>query len=315
METTADKWRAFLFAIGVHLLCVALMFVGLLWTSTSKPISVAGSVMEATLVSTAPESASTSQPQPAPPKPAPAQPEPEEAAPPPQPKPEPRPEQAIEKPQPAPQAPLPDPDVVEREKAALLAQQQAEEKALKEEEARRKQEQIDLDEQQREEAERREHLTQMQQEQAKQLADLKKRREAAEQRRKLEEARLQQLADARNASTPAPTPSQPAPPADRLGNNGTDDSELGRYVLAIQRAVQSNWSRPDSAQPGIRCTLRIVQIPGGEVIQVSVTSPCNADDLTRRSIEAAVLKAQPLPYRGYEAVFQRDIRFNFRYDG
>jgi colicin import membrane protein len=51
------------------------------------------------------------------------------------------------------------------------------------------------------------------------------------------------------------------------------------------------------------------------VIQVSVTSPCNADDLTRRSIEAAVLKAQPLPYRGYESVFERDITFNFKYDG
>jgi colicin import membrane protein len=79
--------------------------------------------------------------------------------------------------------------------------------------------------------------------------------------------------------------------------------------------VQQNWLRPDSAQPGIRCAIRIIQIPGGEVIQVSVTSPCNVDDLTRRSIEAAVLKAQPLPYRGYESVFQRDIKFNFRYDG
>ena len=85
--------------------------------------------------------------------------------------------------------------------------------------------------------------------------------------------------------------------------------------MAIQQAVTGNWSRPESAQSGIRCTLRIIQIPGGEVIQVSVTSPCNADDLTRRSIEAAVLKAQPLPYRGYESVFQRDIKFNFKYDG
>ena len=77
----------------------------------------------------------------------------------------------------------------------------------------------------------------------------------------------------------------------------------------------SNWLRPDSAPSGIRCRLRIVQIPGGEVIQASVTSPCNADELTRRSIEAAVLRAQPLPYRGYESVFQRAIDFNFRYDG
>ena len=58
-----------------------------------------------------------------------------------------------------------------------------------------------------------------------------------------------------------------------------------------------------------------MQIPGGDVIQASVSTPCNADDLTRRSIEAAVLKAQPLPYSGYESVFRREIRFTFRYDG
>lgn len=314
METRADKLRALLYAIGVHLACVALMFVGLFWTQSTRPVSVAGSVIEATLVAAEPSSASAAAQRPTPPKP---KPEPVEAAPPPQPRPEPRPQQAPQPPQPAPQAPLPDPDVVEREKAARLALQQAEEKARREQEERRRQAQVELDEQKRQEAEQRERLTRMQEEQAKQLADIRKRREEAERRRKLEEEKLQQLADAR-AQTQRQTP-QPAtqerPPADRLGNNGTDDSLLGRYQLAIQRAVTSNWSRPESAQPGIRCVLRIVQIPGGEVIQVSVTSPCNADDLTRRSIENAVLKAQPLPYTGYESVFQRDIRFNFRYDG
>ena len=312
METTADKLRAVLYAISVHLACVALMFVGLLWTSQSKPVSVAGSVIEATLVSTELPSAIPSRPRPAPPRP-----EPEEAAPPPQPKPEPRPQQAPEPPQTAPQAPLPDPDVVEREKAARLAMQQAEEKAKQEQEERRKQRQVELDEQKRKEAEQRERLNKMQQEQAQQLADIRKKREEAQKRREREEQKLQQLADARTRterSTPQPV-AQDQLPSDRLGNNGTDDSLLGRYQLAIQQAVTGNWSRPESTQSGIRCTLRIIQIPGGEVIQVSVTSPCNADDLTRRSIEAAVLKAQPLPYRGYENVFQRDIKFNFKYDG
>lgn len=307
METPADKWRAFFYALGVHLMCLGLMFVGLLWTDASKPISVAGSVMEATLVSDLPPAAS----KPSPPR----KPQPEEAAPKPQPKPVQRPEQAVEAPQPSPQAPIPDPDVVEREKAALLAQQQAEEKAIKEEEARRKQEQVELDQQKQEEAERKERLAQQQEEQAKQLADLRKRREEAEKRRRLEEEKLAQLEDRRDSERPSPTPQPDRPPAEQLGNNGVDNSLLGRYSLAIQSAVLQNWLRPDSAQPGIRCTVRIVQIPGGEVIQVSVTSPCNVDDLTRRSIEAAVLKAQPLPYRGYESVFQRDIKFNFRYDG
>lgn len=317
METQADKLRAFLYAIGVHLLCVALMFAGLLWTDQTRPVSVAGSVIEATLVSAEPASSSAAAaPRPTPPKPAP-EPQPEEAAPPPQPKPEPVPQQAPEPPQVQPQAPVPDPDVVEREKVAQLALQQAEAKAREEQEARRRQEQIELDERKREEAEQRERLSRMQQEQADQLADIRRKREEAEQRRRREEEKLQQLADARaqtQRSTPQPA-AQDRPPADRLGNNGTDDSLQGRYALAIQQAVLQNWLRPDSAQPGIRCTLRIVQIPGGEVIQASVTSPCNADALTRRSIEAAVLKAQPLPYRGYESVFSRDIKFNFKYDG
>ena len=311
METTADKLRALLYAIGVHLVCVALMFVGLLWTSQTRPVSVAGSVIEATLVSTDLAS-SASGPKPTPPKP-----EPKESAPTPQPKPEPKPQEAPEPPQTAPQAPLPDPDMVEREKAARLALQQAETKAKQEQEERRKQRQVELDEQKRKEAEQRERLNKMQQEQAQQLADIRKKREEAQKRRELEEQKLQQLADARSRTeraTPQPA-AQDRPPADRLGNNGTDNSLLGRYQLAIQQAVTGNWSRPDSTPPGIRCTLRIIQIPGGRVIQVSVTSPCNADDLTRRSIEAAVLKAQPLPYDGFESVFSRDIKFNFKYDG
>ena len=268
-------------------------------------------MIEATLVSSAPASSSADKPKPTPPKP-----EPQEAAPPPQPKPEPKPAEAVEPPQVQPQAPIPNPDVIEREKAALLALEQAEEQAKLEEQERRIQEQVELDELEREEVERRERLTEMQEEQAQQLADIRKKREEAEQRRKREEEKLKQLEDRRPVERSSPQPAvQDGPPADRLGNNGVDESLAGRYQLAIQQAVTQNWLRPDSAPSGIHCSLRIVQIPGGEVIQVSVTSPCNADDLTRRSIEAAVLKANPLPYRGYEGVFQRDIRFNFRYDG
>lgn len=316
METTADKWRAVLYALGVHLLCVALMFAGLLWTRATRPVSVAGGVIEATLVLDAVEPSSPAASRAEPPKPAP-RPQPEEAAPPPQPKPEPRPQQSPEPPKVQPQAPLPKPDTVDQEKAARLALQQAEEKAKQEQEEKRRQRQVELDEQKRQEAEQRERLARMQEEQARQLADIRKRREEAEKRRRLEQEKLQQLADARaQAQREVARPAaQDRPPATQVGNGGTDESLLARYQLAIQRAVTDSWSRPDSARPGIRCTLRIVQIPGGEVIQVSVTSPCNADDLTRRSIEAAVLKAQPLPYRGYESVFARDIKFNFKYDG
>ena len=306
MAPSSGHARALALSLLLHALCVAVIALGILWTREEAPLSVAGSVIEATLV--------TSVAMPArPPEAAQRPPEPEPAAPPPQPKPTPAPQQAETEPQPTPQAPVPKPDTRETERAARMALQQAEEKALKEEQERKRQEQVLLEDQRRkEEVERKERLRKQELEREQQLAEIRKLREEAERKRKLEQEKLRQIADQRQQT---PTPAPPAPQAQQLGNQGTDNSLLGRYQLAIQQAVQQNWLRPETARPGIRCALSIVQIPGGEVIQASVSTPCNADDLTRRSIEAAVLKAQPLPYAGFESVFRREIRFNFKYDG
>ena len=63
---------------------------------------------------------------------------------------------------------------------------------------------------------------------------------------------------------------------------------------------------------GQRCRIVIRQIPGGEVVEAKVDPSCPYDELGRRSVEAAVLKAQPLPYVGFESVFQRTITLNFQ---
>lgn len=303
MHSQRDNLRALALSLGVHLLCVLVITAGVWWTRAEAPLSVAGSVVEATLVAAPAPSSAPSRP---------AQPQP---AAPPQPRPAPAPQQAETPPQPQPQAPPPQPDTRDAEAAARLALQQAEETAREEQRERRRQEQVLLEEKRRqEEAERRERLRQQQEARERELAEIRRQREAAERQRRLEAERLQQIADARRQAAEAAEPRE-ATPAQQVGNNGVDDSLLGRYQVAIQQSVQQNWLRPESTRPGIRCTLLIVQIPGGEVIQASVSTPCNADDLTRRSIEAAVLKAQPLPYRGFESVFRREIRFTFRYDG
>jgi colicin import membrane protein len=46
-------------------------------------------------------------------------------------------------------------------------------------------------------------------------------------------------------------------------------------------------------------------------MDVTVSPSCPYDELGRRSVEAAVLKAQPLPYAGFEQVFQRNLTLNF----
>ncbi len=73
----------------------------------------------------------------------------------------------------------------------------------------------------------------------------------------------------------------------------------------------NQWVRPDTIPRGQRCRLTIRQLPGGEVVDVQFAAGCPYDDAGRRSVEAAVLRAQPLPYRGFESVFQRTLNFTF----
>jgi colicin import membrane protein len=83
------------------------------------------------------------------------------------------------------------------------------------------------------------------------------------------------------------------------------------YVALIQSAITLNWARPANVPVGIVCQVRIVQIPGGQVISVKVLPSCPFDGAGRQSVEAAVQRSSPLPYKGFEDVFQRDIIFNF----
>ena len=151
-----------------------------------------------------------------------------------------------------------------------------------------------------------------------QLEDIKRQREAAEKTRKLEQQKLAQLDDLqKQQQKPVRTPPQKLPEAERAttGTNGATNSLADQYGAAIINVVKQNWNRPDNAQPGLRCAIRVIQIPGGEVINATIVAPCNADLATQNSIVQAVTKAQPLPYKGYESVFQRDITFIFTYDG
>jgi len=279
VESFSDKLRAYVLAALIHLLVAALLLAGLFWTaSTAKP-TIAGPVIEAELVglTAAPKPRASPRP-PAPKPPAPKPPEPT--------------------PTPTPPAPTRN-DQIEREKVAEMAQQQAEQEKRAQEE-KQHQEQILLEQRERENL--------------KKLEEIRRQREAADRKLKLEREKLAQMKDLQKKPAPE-TPAVPEAPVAKTGAAGTDTSLAAEYFAAIQNAVTQNWLRPDNAQPGLRCMLRIVQIPGGDVIGVQISSPCNADPQTRNSIEQAVKRATPLPYKGYEKVFQRDINFNFSYDG
>ena len=57
--------------------------------------------------------------------------------------------------------------------------------------------------------------------------------------------------------------------------------------------------------------MSIRQLPGGEVVDVTSAPSCPFDALGRQSVERAVLKASPLPYAGFESVFDRNLTLNF----
>ena len=306
-ETRADTAQALLYAIVLHVLLFALAILGMWWTRASAPLSAAGSPIEAELVdanalSARMQRALRERPQPM------EEPQPVEETSPPQPIPEPVPQEAPVPQQQQAQAPIPEPDT--REQEAVDRNAISAETREREQEAKRRQEQIDLTERQRqEEAEQKQRLAQQQLDQK--LKKIQAERAKLARQAELSEQRLKQIADskARNAAEAAAQADAEAsqPP----GNNGVDAGLLARYQAALQEAILRNWSRPDSVPLGQRCRLHIRQVQGGSVIDVQVDASCPYDELGKRSVEAAVLKAQPLPYAGFEAVFSRNLNLNF----
>lgn len=185
---------------------------------------------------------------------------------------------------------------VELERQAQLAEQRR-----LEEQQRRELEEI---RRQREEAERQRRL------EAERLAQIEaqRRREEAERQQREQAAREQREAAERLARERREGEAE----RQRAGQEGEIASLRAQYIAAIRAVVEANWLRPPTARAGLQCRVRVTQIPGGEVIAVNVIpNRCNADEPTQRSVEQAVMRAQPLPFRGFESVFERQIEFNF----
>ena len=312
-ETRADSTQAVVLAIALHAFLFALMFVGLWWNRDAAPIAAAGSPISAEMVDTSELStqmrrALARDPEPLPepePEPAPPQVEEEEAAPLPQPIPEPAPQESPVPRQQEAQDFVPEPSPIEQEEVDRNAI--AAEKREREQEEKRRQEQIDLTERKKqEEAEHKFRLAEQQRDEK--LKKIQAERARAEREAKLAEQKLKQIADlrAKQASEDAAA-SAPPPP----GNEGVDTGLRARYAAAIQEAVLRNWTRPENVPLGQRCRIYITQLPGGDVMSAKVDPSCPYDELGRRSVEAAVLKAKPLPYAGFESVFQRNLILNF----
>lgn len=158
-----------------------------------------------------------------------------------------------------------------------------------EEEARRKAEAERL--RQEEEARRRAE------EEARRKAEAeRKRREAEEAARRQREAELRQQLEAEEQRFAA-----------------IQSGKQAEWVSAIQSKVMRNWSPPPNLADKFYCEFDVRQIPGGEV--VSVNSVRCDNDVLRRSAEAAIWKASPLPPPPDPSLFDQYVTVKFQPEG
>ena len=162
----------------------------------------------------------------------------------------------------------------------LKRKEQAERERKEREEAERKRKEEEELERKRQEAER------------KRQEDIQRQREENERRRREEE-------EARQAEMQA----------EERRFAARSSAEMAAYQFAIAQKIRRNWAVPASAGPETRCTVRVTQLPGGEVVSVNVTS-CNGDEAVVRSIEAAIRKSSPLPEPSNPDLFDRNLTLN-----
>ena len=200
----------------------------------------------------------------------------------------------VKEPEPEPEIiePVPEPDNSEelqraaeeeqRRLDALIEKQRLEEiRRRQREEADRRKREEERKEVLRKEAER------------KRLADIERQRwENERRRRELEDEHRQAEIDAESIRLAA-----------------VDSGALAVYMTQIRQKIERNWNAPASAGADLDCSVRVRQIPGGEVTDVTILT-CNGDEAVRRSVAAAIHRSSPLPEPSDPSLFDRNILLN-----
>ncbi len=220
------------------------------------------------------------------------------------------PPQAEEPPKVETPPPQPQPDTQEQERIAA-------EQKMREEEARAEKARLQKIEQEKQEAERQRLAEEERKRKEAEAAEERRRKEAEEERRR-QEAEEQRLADIERQREENERLRREAEDAERqaaleqesrLVQSMTANAKAA-YVFAIQQQVKRHWVQPVTAEQGLECAVKVTQTPGGVVTNVEFGS-CNGDATVRRSIDAAIRKASPLPAPRDPSVFEREVTINF----
>jgi len=150
------------------------------------------------------------------------------------------------------------------------------------------------------------------QERQKKLKEIQKKRKTIEQRRKQEEQNLKELAEKIKQETRTPVKTENIGTTKGTSQASERQKLMLQYQLTVISSVERQWNKPVSANEHLLCHVKVRQIPGGGVMDATISSPCNANTIVKKSILAAIKKADPLPYKGFESVFSRTATFIFQ---
>ena len=184
-------------------------------------------------------------------------------------------------------------DAERKRKADLAARQKAEAEQKKKEdaEAKRKAEQA-----------------------AKQKAEAEKKKKAeAEAKRKAEQAAKQKAEAERKRKAEAAARARAEAELQAQLEAERVQGVLQEYMAHVAAKVENNWLRPPGSPGGLKCTVNVKLIPGGDVVSARVVQG-SGDPLFDDSAEKAVLRASPLPVPSDPSVAKhfRDFNFVFR---
>ena len=188
----------------------------------------------------------------------------------------------------------------EQAKRVAEAKKQADlnKKKLAEEQKKKQQEQL----KKQQEAEKQRILAEEKRKQEEQLAK-------QEEQKRLEEEKLKQEAEKRRLAEEEQKRRQQELKAKLEAEESQLklNSLLQAYRLAIKQKIERNWRQPQESGAMPDCEVRVIQGPGGIILDVSFGA-CNGGTTTyRRSIENAVYKAEPLPLPGDASLFEREL--------
>jgi colicin import membrane protein len=295
-ERRSDRVVSVVLSILIHAAIVGALLWGW-WQYRQPTVTPPSLAIEATVVRDAP-------PQPAAPSPpVPAPPPPENAPPPPQPEHDQQAQQqAREEQAHAEQV------HAEQVHAEQVARQKAEEQERAAQEKHVAEEQAA--QQQREQAERaaadKAAAAKAETERAAAAAAAKieadRKAQALAQQHKLEQERVQREADLRSQMA-----------SEEHLNAVQSSPAKAEYLSLITARINRAWIRPPSARSGVKCSVHITQIPGGDITHV-VVAGCNGDESVRQSVETAAYRASPLPAPSDPALFDPNIDVTFAPD-